>query len=170
VIAFSLHQCASFQAQVSEVDRFQAVLQHPAFKANPFATVFEHLENSISSMHAKAAAKAEEKEIRSQSKVFAACTRACSPICRNHVPQALKERTEGKPVQVKASAKLTKQQRKQIENARQMSGAFFAAKRKARFESEPSEATLRLRIFTESRATATTSLLEAAGAKLQVDL
>ena len=60
---------SSCDYQVSEVDRFQAVLQHPAFKANPFATAFEHLENSITSMHAKAAAKAEEKEIRSQSKV-----------------------------------------------------------------------------------------------------
>lgn len=98
---------------VCEVDRFQAVLQHPAFKANPFATAFEHLENSITSMHVKAAAKAEEKEIRSQSK-------------------ALKERTEGKPVPVKGSVKSSKQQRKQTENARQMSGAFFAAKRKAR--------------------------------------
>ena len=53
--------------------RFQAVLEHPAFKANPFATMFEHLENSITSMHAKAAAKAEEKEIRSMSKVRPAC-------------------------------------------------------------------------------------------------
>jgi hypothetical protein len=46
----------------------------------------------------------------------------------------LKERTEGKPVPIKGNGKSTKQQRKQIENARQMSGAFFAAKRKARLD------------------------------------
>ena len=75
---------SSCDYQVSEVDRFQAVLQHPAFKANPFATAFEHLENSITSMHAKAAAKAEEKEIRSQSKVsyFFAKSFAASPFSR----------------------------------------------------------------------------------------
>ena len=48
--------------------------------------------------------------------------------------QALKERTEGKPVPAKGNTKSTKQQRKQTESARQMSGAFFAAKRKARFD------------------------------------
>jgi hypothetical protein len=51
-----------------------------------------------------------------------------------YMRQALKERTEGKPVPVKGSVKSSKQQRKQTENARQMSGAFFAAKRKARLE------------------------------------
>ena len=65
-------------------------------------------------------------------------------VCLHHISivspfltmvlQALKERTEGKPVPVKASVKSTKQQRKQTENARQMSGAFFASKRKARLE------------------------------------
>jgi len=118
---------------VSEVDRFQAVLQHPSFKANPFATMFEHLENSITSMHAKAAAKAEEKEIRSQSKVTLGCLKSHRFLLLI-VLQALKERTEGKPVPVsKGSVKSTKQQRRQQENARQMSGAFFATKRKARF-------------------------------------
>jgi hypothetical protein len=134
----------SCDSQVSEVDRFQAVLLHPAFKANPFATVFEHLENSITSMHAKATAKAEEKEIRSQSKVhylfFFSCQCVVSFVISILCPfstlvlQALKERTEGKPVPVKGSVKSTKQQRKQTDNARQMSGAFFASKRKARLE------------------------------------
>ena len=59
------------------------MLQHPAFKANPFATVFEHLENSITSMHAKAAAKAEEKEIRSQSKVKFFCPKVALSILLN---------------------------------------------------------------------------------------
>jgi uncharacterized low-complexity protein len=76
-------QCVSCDSQVSEVDRFQAVLLHPAFKANPFATVFEHLENSITSMHAKATAKAEEKEIRSQSKVH--CLFSCHCVSAPHL-------------------------------------------------------------------------------------
>ncbi len=84
-------------------------------------------------MHAKASAKAEEKEIRSLSKV-SFLPQECAVFFVLIIIQALKERTEGKPVPVKGNAKSTKQQRKQIENARQMSGSFFAAKRKARLD------------------------------------